>query len=87
MVDSAKAGLKPSTSALRKGEIEENTKGTRTRNQEHVQVSDGLKEMKAFRQRLPAFKMKSEFLKAIQENQGFTYPMEEHFLEDVLEKT
>ncbi|XP_025661990.1 DExH-box ATP-dependent RNA helicase DExH1 isoform X3 [Arachis hypogaea] len=37
--------------------------------QEHIQASDGLKEMKAFRERLPAFKMKSEFLKAVQENQ------------------
>ncbi|MED6108795.1 hypothetical protein PIB30_027486 [Stylosanthes scabra] len=37
--------------------------------QEYMQASDGLKEMKAFRERLPAFKMKSEFMKAVQENQ------------------
>ncbi|KAH1262507.1 DExH-box ATP-dependent RNA helicase DExH1 [Glycine max] len=37
--------------------------------QELVQASDSLKEMKSFREKLPAFKMKSEFLKAVQENQ------------------
>ncbi|CAJ1967277.1 unnamed protein product [Sphenostylis stenocarpa] len=37
--------------------------------QEIVQASDSLKEMKSFREKLPAFKMKSEFLKAAQENQ------------------
>ncbi|ESW17778.1 hypothetical protein PHAVU_007G267400 [Phaseolus vulgaris] len=37
--------------------------------QELVQASDSLKEMISFREKLPAFKMKSEFLKAVQENQ------------------
>nr|KYP62079.1 Putative DEAH-box ATP-dependent helicase UM11114 family [Cajanus cajan] len=37
--------------------------------QELVQASDSLKEMKPFREKLPAFKMKSQFLKAVQENQ------------------
>ncbi|XP_047167305.1 DExH-box ATP-dependent RNA helicase DExH1-like isoform X2 [Vigna umbellata] len=37
--------------------------------QELAQASDSLKEMKSFREMLPAFKMKSEFLKAVQENQ------------------
>ncbi|KAK7268103.1 hypothetical protein RIF29_20790 [Crotalaria pallida] len=37
--------------------------------QELTQANDSLKEMKSFRQKLPAFKMKSEFLKAVQENQ------------------
>ncbi|XP_061352384.1 DExH-box ATP-dependent RNA helicase DExH1 isoform X2 [Gastrolobium bilobum] len=37
--------------------------------QELAQASDCLKEMISFREKLPAFKMKSEFLKAVQENQ------------------
>ncbi|XP_022641271.1 DExH-box ATP-dependent RNA helicase DExH1 isoform X2 [Vigna radiata var. radiata] len=37
--------------------------------QELSQASNSLKEMKSFREMLPAFKMKSEFLKAVQENQ------------------
>ncbi|XP_054820957.1 DExH-box ATP-dependent RNA helicase DExH1 isoform X2 [Prosopis cineraria] len=37
--------------------------------QENMQASDSLKTMKSFRENLPAFKMKSEFLKAVQENQ------------------
>jgi hypothetical protein len=36
---------------------------------ENVQASGSLKEMKSFREKLPAFKMKSEFLKAVQGNQ------------------
>ena len=39
----------------------------------YVQPSDSLKEMKSFREKLPAFKMKSEFLKAVQENQVGRY--------------
>jgi len=39
----------------------------------YVQASDSLKEMKSFREKLPAFKMKSEFLKAVQENQVGRY--------------
>ena len=38
-----------------------------------MQASDSLKEMKSFREKLPAFKMKSEFLKAVQENQVGRY--------------
>lgn len=34
-----------------------------------MQASDALKEMKSFREKLPAFKMKSEFLKAVSKNQ------------------
>lgn len=34
-----------------------------------AQASDGLKAMQSFREKLPAFKMKSEFLKAVAENQ------------------
>lgn len=37
--------------------------------QELEQASGSLKEMKSFREKLPAFKMKSEFLKAVQGNQ------------------
>ncbi|CAI8602358.1 unnamed protein product [Vicia faba] len=37
--------------------------------QELEQTANNLKEMKSFREKLPAFKMKSEFLKAVQENQ------------------
>ncbi|KAI9090786.1 hypothetical protein K1719_028639 [Acacia pycnantha] len=37
--------------------------------QEKMQASDSLKTMKSFRENLPAFKMKSEFLKTVQENQ------------------
>ncbi|OIW12193.1 hypothetical protein TanjilG_28601 [Lupinus angustifolius] len=37
--------------------------------QELMQAKDSLKEMKSFREKLPAFKMKSEFLKAVQKNQ------------------
>jgi len=36
---------------------------------ENVQASGGLKVMKSFREKLPAFNMKSEFLKAVQGNQ------------------
>lgn len=36
---------------------------------ENLQASGSLKEMKSFREKLPAFKMKSEFLKAVQGNQ------------------
>jgi len=39
----------------------------------YVQASDSLKEMISFREKLPAFKMKSEFLKAVQENQVGRY--------------
>jgi len=39
----------------------------------YVQASDSLKEMKSFREKLPAYKMKSEFLKAVQENQVGRY--------------
>lgn len=35
----------------------------------YEQVSNGLKAMQSFREKLPAFKMKSEFLKAVSENQ------------------
>lgn len=34
-----------------------------------MQTRDSVKEMKSFREKLPAFKMKSEFLKVVQENQ------------------
>lgn len=34
-----------------------------------MQASDSSKEMRSFREKLPAFKMKSEFLKAVRENQ------------------
>lgn len=37
--------------------------------QKLMQASDALKEMKSFREKLPAFKMKSEFLKAVSKNQ------------------
>ncbi|KAI4300544.1 hypothetical protein L6164_033912 [Bauhinia variegata] len=37
--------------------------------QENMQASDSLKAMNSFRENLPAFKMKSTFLKAVQENQ------------------
>ncbi|GAU28842.1 hypothetical protein TSUD_21790 [Trifolium subterraneum] len=37
--------------------------------QELSQASDSSKEMKSFREKLPAFKMKSEFLKTVRENQ------------------
>ncbi|KAF7818860.1 DExH-box ATP-dependent RNA helicase DExH1 isoform X1 [Senna tora] len=37
--------------------------------QEQMQASDSLKAMKSFREKLPAFKMKSEFLNAVQKNQ------------------
>ncbi|CAL5207480.1 unnamed protein product [Lathyrus oleraceus] len=37
--------------------------------QELEQTRDSVKEMKSFREKLPAFKMKSEFLKVVQENQ------------------
>ena len=34
----------------------------------YVQTSDSLEVMKSFREKLPTFKMKSEFLKYVQEN-------------------
>ncbi|XP_068342386.1 DExH-box ATP-dependent RNA helicase DExH1 isoform X1 [Pyrus communis] len=37
--------------------------------QEKMKVSNSLKAMQSFREKLPAFKMKSEFLKAVSENQ------------------
>lgn len=42
----------------------------------HFQASRSVKEMQSFREKLPAFKMKTEFLKAVAENQvhfSFTY--------------
>ncbi|KAJ1384806.1 P-loop containing nucleoside triphosphate hydrolase [Sesbania bispinosa] len=37
--------------------------------QELIQASDSMKEIKSFREKLPAYNMKSEFLKAVRENQ------------------
>lgn len=34
-----------------------------------MQVSDSSRAMRSFREKLPAFKVKSEFLKAVAENQ------------------
>lgn len=38
----------------------------------YLQASDGGKAMLSFREKLPAFKMKAEFLKAVAENQVLT---------------
>lgn len=35
----------------------------------NMQVSDSSRAMRSFREKLPAFKVKSEFLKAVAENQ------------------
>ena len=35
----------------------------------HFQASSSVKEIQSFREKLPAFKMKTEFLKAVAENQ------------------
>jgi hypothetical protein len=35
----------------------------------HFQASSSVKEMQSFREKLPAFKMRTEFLKAVAENQ------------------
>ncbi|EHA8587102.1 putative protein BREAST CANCER SUSCEPTIBILITY 1 [Cocos nucifera] len=50
-------------------------------------VTPSARVMQSFREKLPAFKVKDEFLKAIADNQGLTYPVAEVFLEDVVEKT
>lgn len=35
----------------------------------YMQVGNGVKAVQSFREKLPAFKMKAEFLKAVAENQ------------------
>ncbi|KAL2327345.1 hypothetical protein Fmac_020772 [Flemingia macrophylla] len=58
-----------SVSSLQNDSAKEKLSVALKKRQELLQASDSLKEMKSFREKLPAFKMKSEFLKAVQKNQ------------------
>ncbi|GMP59060.1 hypothetical protein CsSME_00022494 [Camellia sinensis var. sinensis] len=58
----------------------------RSQQQVWQESSEGRKLLE-FRRSLPAYKEKEALLMAISQNQGFTYPVQTHFLENILEMT